>query len=291
VDDTEFFAEMRRMASQNGVMLPNQNKLQILFGPDLADGAAFINVTKGVDTEKDRHVFITTTHVTCAHVGLLRTKQLWKVRLSEIADVDIVESTFRGYIGIELVLTTAQRKLEARFCFKNPQTDPYGASALEIALNNATVAAREIDTARALAGRDAQPAAPVAPTATDDPDLAALHAALAASQDAPAGDSGSTMTPRQLERSVAISRHLYAQGRFEEVWERRLALGYGVPRDAMSQCDRFWLNAEAALAALKLGRRAHPFVATCCGLAEQDVDHGDPEQVAATAEFNRLFFG
>ena len=80
-------------------------------------------------------------------------------------------------------------------------------------------------------------------------------------------------------------------GNFEAAWARRVQLGYGVTTDGVTQPDAFWLNADAALAALKTGMRDHPMVAMCCGVAEREVDNSDPQQVAAVREFNRLFFG
>jgi hypothetical protein len=53
----------------------------------------------------------------------------------------------------------------------------------------------------------------------------------------------------------------------------------------------FWFNQFPALAALRLGRRQHPFVATCAGLADEAVDRSQADQVAAVKECEHLFFG
>jgi hypothetical protein len=99
------------------------------------------------------------------------------------------------------------------------------------------------------------------------------------------------MTPAQVSEEVANLRALVASGRLQEAWDRRVVLGYGVPDDGVSQVDRFWINADPAIAALKLGHKAHPMVAMCCGVAESDVDRSDPEQVHAVELFTHLYHG
>ena len=291
-----FFSEMNRMARTNNIFLPGESKLRTLFGEDLAASATFINITKGVgSTCKDRHVAISTSHVTCLRFGMMRSKVEWKVALDDIADVDITEGMFSGYVSYDLTLRTREgRELNARFCFA-PPNNGISRKELEIGQHNAIVALREIEDARASARSGAAAvgggSSGAAAGSSGDQDLDELHRALAAAQAAPTGSTGKTMSPRDLSRAVAISRQRFAAGDYEQVWQRRVALGYDCPSDQVPQPDRFWLNADAAIAALRLGHKDHPFTATCCGLAESEVDRSAADQVAAVAEFKRLYFG
>ena len=99
------------------------------------------------------------------------------------------------------------------------------------------------------------------------------------------------MTPAAIEETVTWMRDAYDRGLLRAVWERRLALGYGVNTDQISQTAAFWLHAAPAIAALRLGLKDHPVVAMCCGRAEDFEDRSQPDQAAAVAEFNRLYFG
>ena len=124
-----------------------------------------------------------------------------------------------------------------------------------------------------------------------DPDLAELRRSLAAGQAQPPGESGKTLTPAQITDESRRMRKQVAAGDLRSAWDRRVQLGYGVSSDGISQPDRFWLDAAPVIAALRLGLKAHPMVAMCCGMAESNQDRGDPEQRAAVAEFTRLFHG
>jgi len=125
----------------------------------------------------------------------------------------------------------------------------------------------------------------------EDPDLAQLHRSLAMADAQPRDEIGESLSPEQVIQDSVRIRDLIAHGQLREAWDRRLQLGYGVSREGVPQSDWFWLNADPAIAALKLGFKDHPAVAMCCGVAEEARDRSDPEQVAAVAEFNRLFFG
>jgi hypothetical protein len=127
-----------------------------------------------------------------------------------------------------------------------------------------------------------------------DPDLAKLHRELAAGEAQPPGDIGQTLTPSQIVGESRKIRHQVASGDVGDLraaWDRRVELGYGVPSEGVPQADRFWLDAAPAIAGLRLGLKDHPMVKMCCGMAEYEQNHEDPEQRAAVEEFKRLFFG
>lgn len=131
-------------------------------------------------------------------------------------------------------------------------------------------------------------------TETVDPDLAKLHRERAAGEAQPPGDIGQTLTSSQIIEESHKIRHQVASGDLGDLrvaWDRRVELGYGVPSEGVPQPDRFWLDAAPAIAGLRLGLKDHPMVKMCCGTAEYEQDHEDPEQRAAVEEFKRLFFG
>jgi hypothetical protein len=126
---------------------------------------------------------------------------------------------------------------------------------------------------------------------TGDPDLAQFKRSVAAGDAQPPGELGKTMTPAQITSESRTIRQLVAQGQLDSAWARRVQLGYGVPAEEVPQADYFWLDAAPAIAGLRLGRKDHPMVPMCCGMAEMNQDRNDPEQRAAVAEFTRLFHG
>lgn len=99
-----------------------------------------------------------------------------------------------------------------------------------------------------------------------------------------------TLAPAEITAAAQWMRNAYAADQLQAVWERRLAGGFGAAGDGVSQEDWFWYNALPALSALRLGLKAHPLVATCCGWADGDVDRTDPEQVITVQEFEAMFF-
>jgi hypothetical protein len=124
-----------------------------------------------------------------------------------------------------------------------------------------------------------------------DPDVAEFQRGVAAGQAEPPGELGKAMTPAQIVSESRTIRRQVAEGQLNQAWARRVQLGYGVPADGIPQPDRFWLDAAPAIAGLRLGRKDHPMVPMCCGMAEMNHDPNDPEQRAAVAEFTRLFHG
>lgn len=126
---------------------------------------------------------------------------------------------------------------------------------------------------------------------TQDPERAKLERALALSREMPPGDLGKSLTPHDVLVEARWMLRQYDDGNLREVWARRLDLGYSLSLDQIENPESFWINACPALAALKLGLKDHPLVATCCGMAEQNIDWADHDQVAAKDQFNALFFG
>lgn len=102
--------------------------------------------------------------------------------------------------------------------------------------------------------------------------------------------SGSEAGPAEVTRVSAWMAEAYEEGRLREIWELRLAFGYGVSRDGVTDDTWFWFNALPALAALRSRMMDHPAVAMCCGVAEQAWDRSNVQQSAAVAQFNELFF-
>tara|TARA_R100000306_G_C4347453_1_gene128338 strand:- start:174 stop:524 length:351 start_codon:yes stop_codon:yes gene_type:complete len=114
-----------------------------------------------------------------------------------------------------------------------------------------------------------------------------------------AAEAGPAVEPEDPDRYSAAEyagivlwmREAYDGGRYDAVWARRVAFGYGVGESHMSNDDFFWFNALPALAAMNRGQRDHPAVAMCAGFAEQAADKSDAEQSQAVQEINDRYFG
>lgn|GEM_PF-7019597 len=124
-----------------------------------------------------------------------------------------------------------------------------------------------------------------------DPDMDHFNRGIDAGRAAPAGDAGKAMSATEVSQEASRIRSLVAAGSLQEAWDRRVELGYGVPSEGVPQADRFWIDADPAIAALKLGYKDHPMVAMCCGVAESNADVRDPAQAEAVELFNRLYHG
>lgn len=124
-----------------------------------------------------------------------------------------------------------------------------------------------------------------------DPDVDRFNRGMRMSRAKPPGELGKELTPAQVIVEARRAREQLARGDYGVLWERRIELGYGVTDEDVPQADRFWLDAAAAIAALRIGQKEHPMVAMCCGVAESNVDRSDPEQVEAVRLFNHLYFG
>jgi hypothetical protein len=98
-------------------------------------------------------------------------------------------------------------------------------------------------------------------------------------------------SPEELAAIPNWMRERFGAGDYRAVWQRRVAIAFGLPRDRMRQQDYFWTNALGALAGLELRQNDHPMVPTAAGLAEQAVDRADPEQVEAIERINRQYLG
>lgn len=106
----------------------------------------------------------------------------------------------------------------------------------------------------------------------------------------PVGDEGMTMTAQQLAAAAEWMAHRFAHDDHEAVWSRRLAIGYEASPDGLTADTWFWFNAHAALSALYLGERAHPFVATCAGYADQAQWDVGPDAREAVSEIHERYF-
>lgn len=139
---------------------------------------------------------------------------------------------------------------------------------------------------------DAQPAARlVAAQLSGDPALAELERSMDAI-DRSLGIAPESLEAASADELAALAGWMgerYRANDLRAVWERRVAIAHGLPRERMRQPDYFWTNAWGALAGLSLRERDHPALALAAGLAEQAVDRSDPEQVEAVETIKRLY--
>jgi hypothetical protein len=128
-------------------------------------------------------------------------------------------------------------------------------------------------------------------SSAEDTGLAEFHRAVAAVEGAPPGNAGAELSPAQVVDEAHRLRQLLAADRNSEAWARRVQLGYGLSLDCVERSAAFWVNAAAALAALRSGQKAHPMVAMCAGACEEYLDQSDAEQTSVKDEIYQRYFG
>lgn len=125
---------------------------------------------------------------------------------------------------------------------------------------------------------------------SENPGSPDVHRVMAAATDAPVSNVGDDLSPAQVVDEAHRLRQLLAANRNNEVWARRVQLGYGLQLDAVDRSAAFWVNAAAALAALRSGQKDHPMVAMCAGVCEAYLDPADAEQMSAKDEIYQRYF-
>jgi hypothetical protein len=138
------------------------------------------------------------------------------------------------------------------------------------------------------------PSTTVAPQ-ENGPDMERFHRMMKAVDEAPpAGKQGNGMASSEIETIRTWMADRFVAEDYEAVWHRRLELGLGLSGENVEMETWFWVNALPALAALRLGAKDHPLVATSAGYADQACRHlPDPDDQiqGAMSEINERFFG
>jgi len=179
-----------------------------------------------------------------------------------------------------LVLEARDQTYEFAFGFD----DSGGASRLkrDIAEQNATVAANEITSTI-----EAYFNAPV------DPAFEELKRSMALIEAEPDADTESS-EGWVLEDYADLLSWMREEWRARErrtIWEQRVALGYQLVQGPATQNQWFWINAFPAMAALRIGLKEHPLVATFAGMAENILDPDNEGQQKAVDDIRKRFFG
>lgn len=130
---------------------------------------------------------------------------------------------------------------------------------------------------------------------TVDPDIQRIHQAIEATKSGPPNvEEGATVDARALEDIRAWMTSRFDATEYDDVWSRRVALGYSLAQNDAPSETWFWVNALPTLTALRKGERHHPFVATAAGFADEAQRHLNNEDdsiKSAMTEINERFFG
>lgn len=133
------------------------------------------------------------------------------------------------------------------------------------------------------------------PQPDPDPALEQFHRSVKAVEEGPPpGNEEVDASDAGLEQVRGWMTERFEAGDYAAVWERRIAFGYSLSGDAATTETWYWINAFAALAALRRGNRDHPFVATVAAFADEAYRNMTerPEPVeAANSEIQQRFFG
>ena len=143
MDRNEFAAELRRMASNNGIHFLKDDQILQVLSSDIAAGADFINIIPSF-SGKNTFLMINTRSVFSVKTGMFRPKAAWSVPVTQIKSARPARSAFGAYIVDELRIEAASGALEFRFGFFSHMYDGHRA---EIAQGNAQVAAHEVTLA------------------------------------------------------------------------------------------------------------------------------------------------
>lgn len=142
---TEFGAELRRMANDNGIHFVREDQLLRVMGEDIAAGADFINIIPSfAQGSKNTFLLINSRSVLSAKTGILGPKVAWSTLITQIKSARATRSAFGSYIIDELCLDTSSGAREFTFGFSDHLYDGHKA---EIAQKNAQVAAHEVTLA------------------------------------------------------------------------------------------------------------------------------------------------
>ena len=277
---SDIAGQVRKFASQNGIYLKNQQKVVDLLASVMRSDSRVINVF-GSPAEKS-YLVVTNTAVHEVKAGLVGKGSIASIRLAEIDKLRGFRGTFNMAVYYRLEIEGSGVRIDYDFAFETPAPGMVGLNdaGLEIAEQNLGVAVEEIQRAQS-----------AITAAKADPDLAAFNRGIAASEAEPFGERRSEpLTSAESEALVGWMRAEFEAEHYEEVWRRFLSLGFGVDGTNFSRSDYFWLNACAALSALRLGRRDHAGVPMSAGFADQFIDRGDPAQVAIEQEIRARFF-
>jgi hypothetical protein len=98
-------------------------------------------------------------------------------------------------------------------------------------------------------------------------------------------------TQEDYERLARWMQKAWENKKYQAIWLRRIALGYGLVQRSAAQQEWFWVNALPALAGCELDLRDHPLMATFAGYADQAVDESIEGQQRAMEVINQKFFG
>lgn len=120
------------------------------------------------------------------------------------------------------------------------------------------------------------------------------HKRMTIDEAPPGGEEGADMTGSEIEAIRAWMTDRFAADDYEAIWHRRLEPGRGLSGENVKTETWFWVNALSALAALRLGAKDHPLVATAAGFADQayrQLPDQDDQARKAMSEINKRFFG
>src|SRR5688500_17780491 len=101
MDQDTFVSELRRMASNNGILLVKEKRIAELAN---FDGADFINIFPGSD--KNEVLVVTSLAVHALKASMLSFKDRWHVELDDITSVEPQRRVFNRYVIDEIVVRT-----------------------------------------------------------------------------------------------------------------------------------------------------------------------------------------
>lgn len=275
----QFSADLERIAQRNGVFLDLDRTIDLVRSDIVDNDAFFVNVFRSTAAKNDL-LLITSESTLSLRTRLFKLKVMWEVRHEDLEDVRSTRGQLGPYVYDDVLLEAYRRQFTFRMGFMDAL--PKAKVILDIAKQNAAVAVQEI-----------QGALDLFRSRSLDPGLKQMRDAMQLIDASPPSDTESSegWGTSDYANLAAWMCSTFDGGMEKVVWERRLALGYSLERGPAKPGDWFWINALPALAALDLGLKQHPFVATCAAYVDQVANRLDDGQMQALNEIKQRFFG
>lgn len=267
------------MAQRNNVVLDIDKAVDLVRSDIVDNDAFFVNVFRSTAAKNDL-LLITSESTLSLQARLFKLKVMWEVRHEDLEDVRSTRGQLGRYVYDDVLLEAYRRQFTFRMGFIDAL--PMAKVMLDIAKQNAAVAAQEIRGALDLFR-----------SRSLDPGLRQMREAMQLIDASPPSDTESSEGWGTFDYAnlAAWMCSTFDGGIEKAVWERRLALGYSLGRGLAEPGDWFWINALPALAALDLGLKEHPFVATCAAYADEVANQLDDGHMEALNEIKQRFFG
>jgi hypothetical protein len=278
----EFRKDLHEAAQRNRISL-DEDKLVALLKPEIDQGGWFRNIVNGPVSNKECLV-ITSVATHYVQGGLFKVKLKWSIRHKALDNVYYERGTFHDRVTDKVIFEVGS--IREQFVFGMTEPGPSSKVTRDIAANNAQVAESEIKHAKLhdeIMTRELPP----------DPQVARFKRAIAEAEanQMPYTEASDEWTEQDYRQLWSWMFECWNQDRYQELWDRRIALGSGLQQREANNNLWYWINALPALAGLELKKKNDPSLAAFAAYADQVVNLENEDQRRSMQDLKRQFFG